>query len=62
MDPTVIPDTHAALVALWEAGRIDPLIGAELPMSEAPQALARLADRGTVGKVVLLPEQGSTGR
>ena len=55
MDPAVIPDTHAALVRLWEEGAIDPLIGAELPMSEAPQALARLADRGTVGKVVLLP-------
>ena len=55
MDPAVIPDTHAALVDLWERGLIDPLVGAELPMSEAPQALARLADRGTVGKVVLLP-------
>ena len=60
MDPTVIPATHVALMALWEAGQIDPLIGAELPMSEAPQALMRLADRGTVGKIVLLPEQGST--
>jgi NADPH2:quinone reductase len=55
MDPTVIPDTHVALMHLWERGLIDPLIGAELPMSEAPAALARLADRGTVGKVVLLP-------
>ena len=55
MDPTVIPDTHVALMDLWERGVIDPLIGAELPMSEAPAALARLADRGTVGKVVLLP-------
>ena len=55
MDPAVIPETHAALVDLWEGGLIDPLVGAELPMSEAPQALARLADRGTVGKVVLLP-------
>jgi NADPH2:quinone reductase len=55
LNPSVITTTHAALVALWEAGQIDPLIGAELPLADAPQALAKLADRGTVGKVVLLP-------
>jgi NADPH2:quinone reductase len=54
-DPQVIPRTHAALVALWEQGLVDPLVGAELPLTDAPQALARLGDRGTVGKVVLLP-------
>ena len=54
-DPTVIPATHAALMRLWEEGLIDPLIGAELPLAEAPKALARLGDRGTVGKVVLHP-------
>jgi NADPH2:quinone reductase len=55
MDPAVIPATHAALVELWQSGQIDPLVGAELPLADAPQALARLADRGTIGKVVLLP-------
>ncbi len=60
MDPAVITATHDALMALWEAGRIDPLIGAELPLSQAPQALGRLADRATIGKIVLLPGQGST--
>jgi NADPH2:quinone reductase len=54
-DPEVIPQTHAALVELWEQGLVDPLVGAELPLTDAPQALARLGDRGTVGKVVLLP-------
>jgi NADPH2:quinone reductase len=54
-EPSIIPATHTALVQLWEQGLIDPLIGAELPLSEAPQALTRLGDRGTVGKVVLLP-------
>ena len=54
-DPAVIPATHEALMLLWEKGLIDPLIGAELPLSQAPQALARLGDRGTVGKLVLLP-------
>jgi NADPH2:quinone reductase len=54
-DPSVIPSTHAALIELWQQGLIDPLIGAELPLADAPQALARLGDRGTVGKVVLVP-------
>ena len=54
-DPRVIPQTHDALMDLWERGSIDPLIGAELPLSEAPAALSRLGDRGTIGKVVLLP-------
>ena len=53
--PEVVPQTHAALMALWEQGLIDPLIGAELPLTDAPAALARLGDRGTVGKVVLVP-------
>jgi NADPH2:quinone reductase len=54
-DASVIPSTHAALLELWQQGLIDPLIGAELPLADAPQALARLGDRGTVGKVVLVP-------
>ncbi|MCW2616495.1 MAG: NADPH:quinone reductase [Frankiales bacterium] len=53
--PQLIHETHAALLELWGRGLIDPLIGAELPLSDAPSALARLGDRGTVGKVVLLP-------
>ena len=48
-------DTHAAQLELWARREIDPLIGAELPLEDAPQALTRLGDRGTVGKVVLLP-------
>ena len=54
-DPAVIPQTHDALVELWRDGKVDPLVGAELPLEEAPAALTRLGDRGTVGKVVLVP-------
>ena len=54
-DPMVIPQTHAALLELWDKGLIDPLIGAELPLADGPKALARLGDRGTIGKVVLVP-------
>jgi NADPH2:quinone reductase len=35
---------------------VDPLIGAAQPLTEAPVALARLGDRATIGKVVLVPE------
>jgi len=53
--PQLLHDTHTALVELWDKGLIDPLVGAELPLSDAPSALTRLGDRGTIGKVVLLP-------
>jgi NADPH2:quinone reductase len=54
-EPELFQRTHTALMELWSRGEIDPLVGAELPLEEAPSALARLGDRGTVGKVVLLP-------
>jgi NADPH2:quinone reductase len=54
-DPAVIGQTHEALVRLVTDGAVDPLVGQVLPLDQAPQALASLADRGTVGKVVLVP-------
>ena len=55
VDPEVVADAHAALTRLYEAGSIRPLVSERVPMAEAPAALARLASRGTVGKVVVLP-------
>ncbi|HEX4359994.1 MAG TPA: NADPH:quinone oxidoreductase family protein [Pseudonocardia sp.] len=55
MAPELIPQWQDALVALWGERKIDPLVGAELPLEEAPEALRRLGGRGTVGKVVLVP-------
>ncbi|MGY1822909.1 NADPH:quinone oxidoreductase family protein [Geodermatophilus sp. SYSU D00079] len=54
-EPALIARTHEALTALVAAGQVDPMIGDVLPLDQAPQALARLADRSTVGKVVLVP-------
>jgi NADPH2:quinone reductase len=54
-EPSLIASTHAALSELVERGQVDPLLGDVLPLDQAPQALARLADRSTVGKVVLVP-------
>ncbi len=54
-DPGIFARTHAALLELWAQRLIDPLVGAELPLEQAREALVRLGQRGTVGKVVLLP-------
>jgi NADPH2:quinone reductase len=54
-DPAVFGQVHEQLTQLVEAGAVDPLVGEVLPLDQAPQALTKLADRSTVGKVVLLP-------
>jgi len=54
-DPGLFPAVHEELLRLVADGYVDPLVGEVLPLDQAPQALARLADRGTVGKVVLVP-------
>lgn len=43
------------LFELTAAGRLKPQVGGEYPLSDARTALADLADRRTVGKLVLLP-------
>ncbi len=53
--PEWIPRWQGRLNDLWAAGQIAPLVGAELPLREAPEALRRLGSRGTTGKVVLVP-------
>ena len=55
VDPQVVADAHEALTRLYAAGSIRPLVSERVPMAEAPAALTRLASRGTVGKVVVLP-------
>lgn len=54
-DPALLAQTQDALLELHRQGQVAPLVGAELPLEQAPDALTRLGDRGTVGKVVLLP-------
>jgi NADPH2:quinone reductase len=54
-DPAVFGLVHEELTRLYEEGHIDPLVSQTLPLAEAPQALKALADRNTVGKVVLVP-------
>lgn len=54
-DPDYIWQVHEHLAALYAAGAIRPLVGEQSPMDQAALALRRLATRGTVGKVILVP-------
>ncbi len=53
--PSLISEVHVDLTRLYAEGAIKPLVSQTLPLAEAPQALAALGRRGTVGKVVLIP-------
>ena len=53
--PALIGQVHQELCRLFEAGAISPLVGSTLPLTELPRAMAAIADRSTVGKVVLKP-------
>jgi NADPH2:quinone reductase len=54
-DPALFGLVHEEVIRLYDEGHIDPLVSQALPLAEAPQALEALADRNTVGKVVLIP-------
>jgi NADPH2:quinone reductase len=54
-DPQLVRRCHDQLIEWHEAGTIDPLVMAERPLEEVPDALALLADRGAYGKVVITP-------
>jgi NADPH2:quinone reductase len=62
MNPELIRRTHDDLMALHAAGKIAPLVSELLGMAEARSAMQRLADRGTVGKIILDTTSITTGR
>ena len=43
----------AALLDLWEAGRIAPKVTEVYPFDQAPAAIARLESRQAIGKIVV---------
>jgi NADPH:quinone reductase len=53
--PDVVRTAGSELLALWERGEIDPLVGATFPLAEADAAHALIESRRHVGKVVLEP-------
>ncbi|SEP28809.1 NADPH2:quinone reductase [Methylobacterium sp. ap11] len=56
-DPGLLREVQDAILALHAEARLDPLIGARLPLEDAPAALAQLAGRQSVGKLLLTPRR-----
>ncbi len=54
--PAVLRESLATLAGWLAAGRIRPYVSQTYPLAQAPQALAALANRQTMGKVVVLME------
>ena len=54
-DPAAAAQVSDAVLALYRAGRLSPLIGARFSLGNAQEALDRLARRETVGKVLICP-------
>jgi NADPH2:quinone reductase len=52
-DPGLRPHVNDALWKLYRAGKAKPVVRGRFGLSDAPAALATLAGRGSVGKVVL---------
>ncbi len=52
-DPALRARVHAALLALYREGKAKPVVRGTFPLGEAEAALASLAGRASVGKVVL---------
>ena len=53
--PAEIASIHAALVAGLENGTLRPIVGKELPLSEAARAHSEVLEPGSHGKIVLIP-------
>jgi len=51
--PEIRTGTHQDLVRMAEEGFVDPLVGAELPLERAADAVRLIGDRKAIGKVVL---------
>jgi NADPH2:quinone reductase len=52
-DRAFLDRMHEEILQLWRDGKVRPLIHDVLPLEALPDALAKLAGRATVGKVIL---------
>ena len=59
VNPAVVREAQRELYRLHGEGRVKPLISERLPMREAPLAMARVAGRASVGKILLVPDPGA---
>ena len=56
-DPAMPTRIAASLDALWNAGKLNPLVGGVYPLERAAEALREIEDRRAIGKIVLAPRQ-----
>lgn len=54
-EPDVAEQVGHAIIALYRAGKLDPLIGGRFPLEGAQAALDELGGRRTVGKILIMP-------
>ena len=54
-DPDLVARAATDVLRLWEGGAVRPIVGAELPLDEAPEAHRLVESRESTGKVVLVP-------
>jgi NADPH2:quinone reductase len=54
-EPERVGEATAALFDLYEKGAVRPVVSSTYPLAEAAAALAEIASRRSIGKVVLLP-------
>lgn len=47
---------HSALAAGFENGTLRPVIGKEMPLSDAPLAHKTMMQPGAYGKIILIPQ------
>ncbi len=55
VSPADLVSIHAALVAGLENGTLNPIVGQELPLADAPRAHEEVMKPGAYGKIVLIP-------
>ena len=56
--PDLLEKSEQALMDFYREGKIDPVVSAVLPMSQLIGGLKMLEDRQSIGKVVLVAEEG----
>jgi NADPH2:quinone reductase len=54
LQPALVREAAGELVELWERGVLRPVVGAELPLEQATEALDLIESRRSHGKVVLI--------
>ena len=55
--PQQVDRCFAELFALYDAGKLKPLVAAAYPLERFAEGLTRMRDRGTRGKIVLTPTE-----